>query len=111
MWETKQLLVHIDFDSRKNMEVTEDQQTVWFSLFLKIYVQQKKETHLGLKLILSKWWYKHKTLWQNLQDRWHNFYFVWTIPWTLIKQQNTEKNHSLLLTEKLEYSCFRNKSI
>ncbi len=35
MCETKQLLVHIDFDNRKNMEVTEDQQTVWFSLFLK----------------------------------------------------------------------------
>ncbi len=30
---------------------------------------------------------------------------------TLIKQQNTEKNHSLLLTEKLKYSCFRNQSI
>ncbi len=30
MWETKPLLVHIDFDSRKNMEVTADQQTVWF---------------------------------------------------------------------------------
>ncbi len=30
---------------------------------------------------------------------------------TLIKQQNTEKNHSLFLTEKLKYSCFRNQSI
>ncbi len=26
MWETKELLVHIDFDRRDNMEVTEDQQ-------------------------------------------------------------------------------------
>ncbi len=27
------------------------------------------------------------------------FIFGWTIPLMLIKQQNTEKNHSLLLTE------------
>ncbi len=26
MWETKQLLVHFDFDRRDNMEVTEGQQ-------------------------------------------------------------------------------------
>ncbi len=30
IWVTKQLLVHIDFDSRKNMEVTEDQQLFGF---------------------------------------------------------------------------------
>ncbi len=30
---------------------------------------------------------------------------------TLIKQQNAEKNHSLFLTEKLWYSCFRTQSI
>ncbi len=38
------------------MEVTEDQQTVWFSFIPQnsIYVQQKKETHLGLKQLLSK---------------------------------------------------------
>ncbi len=45
MWETKPLLVHIDFDSRKNMEVTADQQTFWFSLFLKIaftFIRRKK---------------------------------------------------------------------
>ncbi len=51
------------------MEVTEDQQTVWFSFIPQnsIYVQQKKETHLGLKQLLSKWWYTNKTPWQNQQ--------------------------------------------
>ncbi len=66
-----------------------------------IYVQQKKETHLGLKQLLSKWWYTNKTPWQNQQTDGIIFNFGWTIPLTLIKQQNTEKNHSLFLTEKL----------
>ncbi len=30
MWETKQLLVHIEFEKRENMEVTVDQQLFGF---------------------------------------------------------------------------------
>ncbi len=46
MW--KQLLVHIDFDRRENMEVTEDQKLFGFPCFLvpqnSNYVQQKKNS-------------------------------------------------------------------
>ncbi len=111
MCETKQLLVHIDFDSRKNMEVTEDQQLFGFPCSSKQYLHSVEERNSGLKQLLSKRWYKNKTPWQNRQTDGINFIFGWTIPLTLIKQQKTEKNHSLFLTEKLEYSFFRNQSI
>ncbi len=51
MWETKQLLVHIEFDRRDNMEVTDC--LVFHVPQNSIYVQQKKETHLDLKQL--KW--------------------------------------------------------
>ncbi len=57
MWVTKQLLVHFEFDSRKknnNMEVAVDQQLVFHVLQNRIYFQQKKETHSGLKQLLSE---------------------------------------------------------
>ncbi len=46
-------------------------------------VQQNKEIK-GLKLILSKWRYKNKTIWQT-DDR--LFIFVWIIPLLLIKHR------------------------
>ncbi len=47
MWVTKQLLVHIEFDSKKKntMEVAVD----FHILQNSIYFQQRKETHSGLK--------------------------------------------------------------
>ncbi len=60
-----------------------------------IYVQQKKETHSGLKLTWSKWRYKYKTLWQNRQTD-DIFLFL------MLKQQNTKmEKDSLLLTTKI----------
>ncbi len=67
----------------------------------KQYLRSVEERNSGLKLLLSKRWYKNKTPWQNRQTDGINFIFGWTIPLTLIKQQKTEKNHSLFLTEKL----------
>ncbi len=96
MCETKQLLVHIDFDSRKNMEVTEDQQLFGFPCSSKQYLRSVEERNSGLKLLLSKRWYKNKTPWQNRQTDGINFIFGWTIPLTLIKQQKREKSLTIL---------------
>ncbi len=41
--------------------------------------------------ILSKLWYKYKTLWQNWQTDDRIFIFGWTIPLMLIKQQKAER--------------------
>ncbi len=55
MWVTKQLLVHIDFDSRKKKILWKSLWTsnclVFHILQNSMYVQQKKETHSGLKLV------------------------------------------------------------
>ncbi len=40
---------------------------------------------------MSKWWYKNKTLWQNWQTDDRIFIFGWTIPLTIIKQQNAKR--------------------
>ncbi len=72
-----------------------------------IYVQQKKETHSGLKQLLSKLWYKNKTLWQNWQtdDR---FFFFWVnYSFNINKTtKHKEKNHSLLFALESVYIIF-----
>ncbi len=54
MWLTKQLLVHIDFDRRKKKILWKTLSTsnclVTNIIQNSIYVQQKNETHSGLKL-------------------------------------------------------------
>ncbi len=57
LWVVKELLVHINFDRRKNIL----QKSLWTGNSLvthilqnSIYVQQKKETHSGLILNLNE---------------------------------------------------------
>ncbi len=59
------------------------QRTVRFPQNSFFCVQQNKEIK-GLKLILSKWRYKNKTIWQT-DDR--LFIFVWIITLLLIKHR------------------------
>ncbi len=86
------------------MEVSVDC-LIFYVLQNSIYVQQKKETHSGLKLILNKWWYKIKH-YDRIDRQTKNILFL------MLKQQNTmrEKNYSTLDWKK--YSCFnRNQPV
>ncbi len=69
-WKTKQLLVHIDFDSIGN---TVDQKLFGFPPSSKQRLCLAEEGNSGLKQLLSKWRYKNKTL--AYFNSWVNYYF------------------------------------
>ncbi len=85
MWETKQLLVHIDFDSIGN---TVDQQLFGFPPSSKYRLCLAEEGNSGLIQLLSKWRYTNKTL--AYFNNWVNY------PFNVNK--TPKKNHSLLKT-------------
>ncbi len=87
MWETKQLLVHIDFDSIGN---TVDQKLFGFPPSLKQRLCLTEEGNSGLKHLLSKWSYKNKTL----------AYFIYWVNYSFNVNQIPNTNRKIL-TEKL----------
>ncbi len=87
MWVTKQLLVHTEKILWKSLRASN-------CLFTHI-VQNNRRKKLILvwnNLRLSKWWYKNKTLWQNLQTDDRTSILGWTILSMLMKQQIREKS-------------------
>ncbi len=76
-----------------------------------IYVQQKKETHSGLKLLCVNNGIQIKH-YDRIDRQMIEFVFLGELFLYVSKTtKRKEKNPSLLLTEKLEYSCFKNQSI